>query len=230
MEKLKEKYGALYDAYVDINNNPKSDKIRQKIGEQYIVDSFTAMEGIKYRKNDKLRFMLVGWAPNGWGEKRLYGEVLSRDSFIYSSIMNLTNDEQVINNPSKGRFEWIADGDEWGHYPHNCYREGIDSLEDKEKIEKSPYHLRAQIWSYPKEVWCRLAQQIGHENSSAQNAWINRWYDNIVWSNLYKLYPVAGGNPNDLWKKIQFKACADLLLEEIRYFQPSHILFATDEE
>lgn len=188
--------------------------------------SFTAMEGIRYRANKAFRFMLVGWATNGWKEKRCYNGIPSEDDFVNSSVMNITNQPSTIVNPAKGRFEWIGEGNEFGQAPLNCFREGIDL--SREEIESHPYHLKAQIWSYPKEVWCILAAKHGVTDVSSLNAWKKRWYDNIVWDNLYKIAPQNGGNPSDQLRKVQFEASAELLSAEIEYFNPTHILFATN--
>lgn len=52
-------------------------------------------------------------------------------------------------------------------------------------------------------------------------------FSHIVWSNLYKIAPEAGGNPNAALKKKQFEACRKMLVEEIRQFRPKKILFMT---
>lgn len=98
-------------------------------------------------------------------------------------------------------------------------------------IQKHPYRLAWPLWSYTKEIWCSLAAQTGDAawalDAYGPRAWADRWYEHIAWTNLYKVAPYAGGNPDDRLKAAQQEACEALLTEEIRHFQPTHILFAT---
>ncbi|MDD3595216.1 hypothetical protein [Sulfuricurvum sp.] len=63
---------------------------------------------------------------------------------------------------------------------------------------------------------------IKHTNDSSN------WASQIVWSNLYKVSPVAKGNPSESLKKLQLKQCIELLKLEIDYYNPDIILFITD--
>ena len=53
------------------------------------------------------------------------------------------------------------------------------------------------------------------------------WYNNIVWSNMYKISPWDGGNPNAKLRKMQSKICVDILNKEIEIFNPKFIIFLT---
>lgn len=55
-----------------------------------------------------------------------------------------------------------------------------------------------------------------------------RWFEHIVWSNLYPVAPKDEGNADTPLKKHQLIHCRDLLLQQIKLFNPSHILFITD--
>ncbi len=56
------------------------------------------------------------------------------------------------------------------------------------------------------------------------------WPSHLVWSNLYKVSPADGGNPNALLCKVQLPGCIDLLRLELRTYKPSRILFLTGTE
>ena len=53
------------------------------------------------------------------------------------------------------------------------------------------------------------------------------WPSHIVWSNLYKLAPRGGGNPNGQLRAIQRVGCIDLLQLEIKTYRPRQLLFIT---
>ena len=179
--------------------------------------TFTAMQGNKYAeskdiKGNPFKFMLVGRAVNGWDEfRRDADKPLSEEIFVESSIDNIANNQNTIIF-GKDRFEWInTDGD----IPHNQSRPGIDR-----KVVKGDYFLnRAQIWSYTKGIWDNL---YGRETE-----WNERWFENIVWNNLYKIAPHDEGNPGECLQRQERSACIELLKAEIDYLKPTHIFFAT---
>lgn len=96
-------------------------------------------------------------------------------------------------------FQWIANPEESFNSLHNasgtCY------------LSKSPF------WKVAHGIWCKLYK-------SDKDDFIKR----IAWSNLYKIAPKDGGNPTTGMCKKQFKACYDILKEEIRTYRPTHIL------
>lgn len=49
----------------------------------------------------------------------------------------------------------------------------------------------------------------------------------IAWSNLYKIAPYAGGNPNAKLRRMQFDVCCQILKKEIDVFEPTHVVFLT---
>ncbi len=53
------------------------------------------------------------------------------------------------------------------------------------------------------------------------------WSSHLVWSNLYKVAPVGGGNPNNSLRTAQFRGCVKLLRWELEKYQPRRILFLT---
>jgi len=55
----------------------------------------------------------------------------------------------------------------------------------------------------------------------------NDWYNNISWTNLFKISPWAGGNPSGYLQKLQSKICINILNKEIEYLNPKIIVFLT---
>lgn len=55
-----------------------------------------------------------------------------------------------------------------------------------------------------------------------------KWVNNIVWSNIYKVFPSYKGNPNDDLRLKQGEICKKILKKELDFFNPTHVLFFTD--
>lgn len=208
-------YGELFSA---LEKNPQQYELFTKPYNKPLLTSFTAMEGRYYRNNPDFRFMLVGRAVNRWDEMRNYADTLTHSEFVKSSLANLYNEPTVLCG-GKDRFEWIGDPNNEYSTPTNKFRPGIDGSELG--ITNFPYHLSRPLWNYSKDIWCTLS------GSNPATTWKNRWFENIVWSNLYKIAPSIGGNPDEKLKRLQFESSAKLLNQEISYFQPTHILFLT---
>jgi hypothetical protein len=54
-----------------------------------------------------------------------------------------------------------------------------------------------------------------------------QWPSYLVWSNLYKVAPAAGGNPNGTLCSLQLPGCIDLLRLELATYTPTRLLFLT---
>lgn len=59
---------------------------------------------------------------------------------------------------------------------------------------------------------------------------VPRWFEHIVWTNLYPIAPRDAGNAGKKMKLAQLKFCRDLLVQQVEHFIPTHILFITDWE
>ena len=97
-------YGELYDTINKIKNSNNRRKLKENDDLEY--SRFTAMHGSEYWKDKDgkekdIRFMLVGRAVNGWGEYS--GEDDSKDSFVESSMANLTNDKKSFSKNQKNK-------------------------------------------------------------------------------------------------------------------------------
>ena len=69
----------------------------------------------------------------------------------------------------------------------------------------------------------RVSRRLGVWHDGQEENWSSR----LVWSNLYKISPHAGGNPSDKLCAIQEPGCIELLRKEIQDYQPERILFLT---
>lgn len=62
---------------------------------------------------------------------------------------------------------------------------------------------------------------------------LDRWFETIVWSNIYKIAPKENGekgkpmNPDNRLCRAQIEICRDILEKEIDTYKPTHILFIT---
>ena len=56
----------------------------------------------------------------------------------------------------------------------------------------------------------------------------DRWFEHIVWNNLYTVAPPQRGNAVGKLQNIQVDLSKQLLLQQIKHFAPTHILFITD--
>ncbi len=77
--------------------------------------------------------------------------------------------------------------------------------------------LRSAFWRAIKGVTAGLGVTSDHV----------RWPSHLVWSNLYKVAPSHGGNPNSTLCNIQLPGCIELLQFELNTYKPSHLLFLT---
>lgn len=190
------------------------------------IVSFTAMQGSQYMRlntgeENPFRLMLVGRAVNDWAEYP--GRDATKEAFVEASIINLENKPDALVCGGKDRFEWI---DTTGDTSKNRPRPGIDP--NPEGIAENPYYLtRSPLWNYTKEIWDLLSGKTEGDNSQ-DYSWDKRWFEKIVWTNLYKIAPQGGGNPGKRMRKAQAAVCKKLLAAEIQKFQPTHILMMTD--
>lgn len=70
--------------------------------------------------------------------------------------------------------------------------------------------------------WRVAKNTVLHNNENDQN-----WSSRLVWSNLYKIAPFQGGNPDNRLAAIQLPFCRELLIQEITAFRPRRVVFAT---
>lgn len=190
---------------------------------QYLIEQYFNM--IKYvdkcnikirnEKNKKLtmqfyskgklydgKLMVVGRAVNGWDKECewMHGEYTNSSP----TNMIMTAYRKSLINP----LQWVIDA--WG-------ANGLDEYgEKKYNTATSPF------WQLTKNV----LKQITPRNEWDEGNWALK----IIWSNLYKVAPAIGGNPNDTLCKLQYEFCRDILEYEITQNKPEYILFVTGSD
>lgn len=170
------------------------------------LSNFFPVCGTEYGRSGAVRLMVIGRAVNGWDEFKAGDEA----AFVASAARNVDG---------KG-FLWLGRENRGGVYDDELASEAYLNA----RGEETYYDLRTSpFWRTVKEVSKRL-------NSWDENGMPNRWYEHIVWSNLYAIAPKDGGNPDDAMQRAQRDTCRELLLEQIKEYAPTHILFITGQD
>ena len=160
------------------------------------------------------KIMIVGRSPNGWTE---INEETSED-FVLAAGNEMLSD--------KG-FYWIDKDNKTSKYIN-------------EKNELKTYNInRSAFWRLIKllvEKVAPLENQYKQLDPKAteqyrkelKDMFMQRWFEQIVWTNLYPIAPKYSGNATEKIKTVQTDICAELLLEQIKFFKPTYIIFITD--
>lgn len=88
----------------------------------------------------------------------------------------------------------------------------VDSWGSKDRYNTN----RSPFW--------RVIRSVSTEYYPDSNS---NWYKNVAWSNLYKVAPSAGGNPDDFICGWQFYNCCRILQKEIELLSPRVVIFLT---
>lgn len=143
------------------------------------------------------RLMVVGRATNGWNSGFSPLE-LSNSQEKHTECVKRIADEICNHN-----LQWYADT--WGKGKQSGGNEEYDPQ-------------RSAFWRVIRET----SQQLNIVNQAP-----DKWPSFLVWSNLYKVAPVKGGNPSEKLCRIQRQDCIALLKHEISLFKPKAIVFLT---
>lgn len=79
---------------------------------------------------------------------------------------------------------------------------------------------KSAFWRVIRSVVCELSITDVVNDSQP-------WSSNLVWSNLYKIAPIDGGNPGGTLRRAQLNGCVKLLKMEVEKYQPRRLLFLT---
>lgn len=207
MEKYIESYKQLYEAVY-------SEKKKKYIETQ--LSNFVTMKGKRYDekigKDNVVRFMLVGRATNGWGRGI---DTSTQEAYVKGAV-------ELFKQNTRFETEWGERGMKDGeNNPYSEYYEVDENgVPDKEKLKK--YYLsKSPFWSTALKIYQELSKDEIHEKTD--------WYEDIVWSNIYKIAPLKEGNPSTGLIYAEAPACVKLLKEEIRILKPTHILLVIDQ-
>lgn len=84
-----------------------------------------------------------------------------------------------------------------------------------------------KVYNINKSSFFRCTRNIVKKLIPERASW-ERWFENIVWTNLYTISPAHRGNAEGKLQDIQLEISKDLLLQQIHFYKPTHILFMTD--
>jgi hypothetical protein len=175
------------------------------VGNDFSEENLTALfpiEGKKY--NHEL--MLVGRAFNGWGSEN--------DDICWNPKSG---------NPSSETINNIIDYSLYGEKDGDCPMKwitdhwGWETNVNKNTPKNEQYNMkRSQFWRVTKEILSKL------KNTEPED-----WASYLVWSELYKIASSEGGNPSAKLLNAQWENCKRVLSEEIKFYEPTRILFLT---
>lgn len=145
------------------------------------------------------RLMLVGRAVNGWTKSWIHGQHCDEES---PRIML----EELYKESMEKPLAWV--NYYWGRNEKN------------EQGEKMYNTARSSFW--------QLARQLLHKLTPEGEWDETRWAEKLAWTNLYKVAPFEGGNPNEPLCRAQLEICREILRYEIEKLKPQKIVFVTD--
>ena len=119
---------------------------------------------------------------------------------------------------------WVLPADEYDEskFFHD-QDNGLANIKDQMVwVEEASKNRGHEAHSHAKSHFWRFIKSITQE---AHNV-IDGYSNYIAWTNLYKL-SLERGNPPQALKTAQFDACVRILREEIKLFEPTHIVFLT---
>lgn len=118
----------------------------------------------------------------------------------------------------------LADADACDRHARKVHEEAADIC---------PMKWVSDIWADPNSryktgrsaFWRVIRAVLGKLDVASPND--AAWPSHLAWTNLYKVAPYGGGNPNAALCKAQLSGCISLLQAEITARRPRRILFLT---
>ena len=106
---------------------------------------------------------------------------------------------------------------------------GFDWLENDGNAKDTYIDENGQEKRYNinKSAFFRTTKKIVQYLLPERATW-DRWFENIVWTNLYTISPEHHGNAEGKLQDVQLELSKEILLQQIEFYKPTHILFMTD--
>ena len=98
--------------------------------------------------------------------------------------------------------------------------EPIFNLDNQMEWIEKPCESKEDYNTYHSPFW-RVIRKVSTEYNQ------DNWQRHVAWSNLYKVAPSAGGNPDDFICGWQFYNCCRILQKEIELLSPRVVIFLT---
>ena len=200
MEAYKNKVIALAnDVLIEIINGANKRRIfykKRKTGEIANTKLLVdfAMQGKQYSQSKPIRFMMVGRAAGCFNEDNKFNVI------NFANRDNISINRDAVNlcfeDAIKNEMKWISEK------PIN------------EKGKRKKQTDKKAFFGFAKMVYLKLTEQADDEE----------WYKNIVRTNLFKIIPLAGGNPSYYLRMAQAKKSIEMFIAEIEFYKPTHIL------
>ena len=166
-------------------------------GERRKLSGFMAMAGSLYAGD----LMVVGRACNGWGAEDEMGfmpEELASDAAAERYSHKVLDSVNRGSGDEKCPMRWVTD--KWGN---------------------TTVGYNTKTSAFWRVIRC-VVERLGIADIERAS-----WPSHLVWSNLYKIAPCQGGNPNDSLCDIQFPGCRELFTLELTTYTPSRLLLLT---
>jgi hypothetical protein len=92
----------------------------------------------------------------------------------------------------------------------------------RETLGKDGYNYKkSPFWMGIQEVVCAL--------DAVPASGVNSWQKRVAWTNVYKISPANGGNPDHFMRANQLEHCKNILAKEIDGLKPKHLLCITGD-
>ena len=126
-----------------------------------------------------------------------------------------TSSKDGFSNDAANEFDDIK---RWGKWI-KCYGNKQYAIDETTGEELQPRYCVSgkPFWSYSKAIY------FGLTNQKVEGL----WQHNIAWSNLYKVSPSSGYNPDVDNQKMQLQPCIAILKKELEELDPDYVLFMT---
>jgi len=186
-------------------------KLPKKYNKNELSQFFPAC-GCLYRNADP-KIMIVGRCVNGWGELTQDGS----DCFVRSAAEAVTSAEG---------FAWINKDN---HI--STYTDENNNLKEYNINKSAFWRLNRKIFNKFKPWVAEYLKtcEISEEHRRLlENMDVERWFDYIVWTNLYPIAPKSSGNAYGELKDFQNEFASRLVVEQIKYYKPKYAIFVTD--
>ena len=146
------------------------------------------------------KLMVIGRAGNGCEEESCWKQGDSKARSIEQFV------ENTYSHQMQWSLRWVT---EWW---------GRNEVNDK---DEKLYNSATPFWKLIKAVLKGIDKSQWDEEN---------WPLKIVWSNIFKVSPMNGGNPNYTLQKLQLDFCKEILKIEIESCKPRNILFVTGDD
>ena len=166
----------------------------------------------EYYGSTENKLLVVGRALNGWEDTYCW---YTHDTHIdiKSTALEIIGawNEQTYGTKAHDRYSSKIQSTQTKLSPEDCRR--LEWVRSYYKDKKRSTESSSPFWCLSKKVTKQLLPEYEKD-----------WTKYIAWTNLYKLAPFNGGNPDSELCSLQKDTCKIILQEELNHLTPTHIL------